>query len=223
MDGRTAVTLLARIRGRLDREWARLGWFLTRTIPALRPIYETRDTQTPITRQMWFWQKVLGYNRHCYWPVHFTSIVNGSVQNVYCGIETCPGYSPGCYIQAIGKIYIGDYTQIAPNVGIISANHDLYDNRKHVPSEVRIGAYGWIGMNAMILPGVTLGDFTIVGAGATVTKSFEEGYCVLAGNPARVIRRLDPALCVRHRSAHEYNGYVRHAEFDVFRRRNLAV
>jgi acetyltransferase-like isoleucine patch superfamily enzyme len=48
-------------------------------------------------------------------------------------------------------------------------------------------------MNAVILPGVTLGENTIVGAGAIVTKSFPEGWCVLAGNPARVIRKLDPA------------------------------
>ncbi len=217
------MSFVSRLGGRIGREWANLGWFVARTIPALRPIYETRDTQAPITLKMWFWQKVLGYNRHCYWPVHFTSIVSGSERNIYCGIETRPGYSPGCYIQAIGKIIIGDYTQIAPNVGIISANHDLHDNRKHVPSEVRIGAYGWIGMNAMILPGVTLGDFTVVGAGAVVTKSFPEGYCVLAGNPARIIRKLDPTLCVRYRSVHEYNGYVKHAEFDAFRRRYLLV
>jgi acetyltransferase-like isoleucine patch superfamily enzyme len=130
---------------------------------------------------------------------------------------------PGCYIQGIGKIYIGDYTQISANVGIISANHDVYDNRKHKASEVRIGKYCWIAMNTTILPGVTLGDFTIVGAGAVVTKSFTEGYCVIAGNPARLIRRLDPASCVRHRSEYEYNGYLRHADFDAFRRARLAV
>ena len=46
---------------------------------------------------------------------------------------------------------------------------------------------------------------------------------MLAGNPARIIRKLDPTLCVRHRSVHEYNGYVKHAEFDAFRRRYLFV
>lgn len=45
-------------------------------------------------------------------------------------------------------------------------------------------------MNAVILPGVKLGDHTVVGAGSVVTKSFEEGYCVVAGNPGRQIRRL---------------------------------
>lgn len=217
------MSIFTRILGRAQREFDSLGRFVTRTIPALRPIHETRDTQTPITVRMWFLQKVLGFNRAAYWPVHFTSIVSGSWQNVYCGIETCPGFSPGCYIQAIGKIYIGDYTQIAPNVGIISANHNLHDNRKHIVSEVRIGSYGWIGMNAVILPGVILGDFTVVGAGAVVTKSFEEGYCVLAGNPARVVRKLDPTQCVRHHSTYEYNGYVKHVDFEAFRQRYLLV
>lgn len=172
---------------------------------------------------MLFRQKVLGHNRNAYWPMHFTSLLTGPAANVYCGIETCPGYMPGCYVQALGKIYIGDYTQIGPNVGIISSNHDLHENQSHTPSEVRIGAYGWIGMNAIILPGVTLGDFTIVGAGSVVTKSFAEGYCVIGGNPARLIRKLDQKDVVRHRSVHEYNGYIRHDDFESYRREHLAV
>lgn len=49
----------------------------------------------------------------------------------------------------------------------------------------------WIGMNSMILPGVELGNRTIVGAGSIVTKSFKEGNCIIAGNPAKVIRNLN--------------------------------
>jgi acetyltransferase-like isoleucine patch superfamily enzyme len=48
------------------------------------------------------------------------------------------------------------------------------------------------------MPGVVLGDFTIVGAGAVVTKSFEEGYCVIAGNPAKIIRQLDKTACIAY-------------------------
>ena len=47
-------------------------------------------------------------------------------------------------------------------------------------------------MNVVVLPGVELGDGTIVGAGAVVTRSFPEGECVLAGNPAKIIRTLGP-------------------------------
>ncbi len=46
-------------------------------------------------------------------------------------------------------------------------------------------------MNAVILPGVTLGDHTVVGAGAIVTKSFPDGHCIIAGNPAKEIRKID--------------------------------
>ncbi len=62
-----------------------------------------------------------------------------------------------------------------------------YDTRKHQVGEVRIGKYSWIG----ILPNVVLGDFTVVGAGSVVTKSFQDGYCVIAGNPARIIKKLN--------------------------------
>lgn len=207
----------------LYRLLLRSYWSIIRALPQTRAIYYTRETQTPISVAMWFMQKVCGWNRHVYWPVHYTSTVV-AWKNIYAGIETAPGYAPGCYIQGLGKIYVGDYTQIAANVGIISANHDPYDNRKHLVSNpVRIGRYGWIGMNAVILPGVELGDFTVVGAGSIVTRSFAEGYCVIAGNPARLIKKLDPTLCVEHRSTHEYFGYVPKARFDEFRKQYLYV
>ena len=188
-----------------------------------RIVARTRSTQTPVTFRMWAYQKILGLNRGAYWPVHFTSTVT-NWRNVYAGIDVSPGYSPGCYIQAIGEVYIGDYTQIAPNVGIISMNHDVHDSRNHSgKTGVYIGRYCWIGMNAVILPGVTLGDFTVVGAGSVVTKCQPEGYCVLAGNPASVIRRLDREKCVPFRNAHEYNGYIPAERFERFCAKRLTV
>lgn len=97
----------------------------------------------------------------------------------------------GNYYQAIGKICIGKGTYIAPNVGIITANHSLEDISKQAESKpVILGERCWIGMNSVILPGVTLGDNTVVGAGSVVTKSFPEGNCVIAGNPAKIIKAL---------------------------------
>jgi acetyltransferase-like isoleucine patch superfamily enzyme len=195
--------------------------YIMQNVPLLKSFYETQDNQTPITFSLWFIQKVLGFNRSAYWPMHFTSQV-GNVRNVYAGIDTSPGYMPGCYIQSEGKIYIGDHTQIACNVGIITANHSLYDTRIHSePEEVSIGSYCWIGMNSVILPGVILGDFTVVGAGSIVTKSFPKGYCVIAGNPARKIKDLPAEKCLRYRNKIEYNGYILHEKFDQFRRKNL--
>lgn len=179
-------------------------------------------SQTPITFEMWFRQEILGVNHGPYWPVHPTSLVMGW-ENVLAGVETSPGYMQGCYIQAIGRIRVGDYTQIGPNVGLISANHAKHDLRSHEPSEINIGRYCWLGMGSVVLPGVTLGDFTIVGANAVVTRSFPEGHCVIAGNPARVVRKLERAICVEHKSPQEYHGYIRKADFEAFRKASLNV
>lgn len=192
-------------------------------IPYFRFVRETRDSQNPRTFRTWFAQKMIGFNRRVYWPVHFTSKVN-QWQNILVGVDTSPGYEPGCYIQGIGRIHIGDYTEIAQNVGIISANHDQYNHSEHDRGDmVRIGSYCWIGMAAIILPGVELGDFTVVGAGSVVTKSFPQGYVVIAGNPASVIRHLDPERCVRYRYEHEYRGYILASRFEQWKRWRLWV
>ena len=191
-------------------------------IPYLNVIYFTKETQTPVKLKHFLWQKILRINSKPYWPVHFTSIVSFP-KNIYCGIETSPGYSPGNYIQGYGTIYIGDYTQIGPNVGIISSNHDIYDNSKHVLKKIIIGKYCWIGMGAIIMPGITLGDYTIVGAGSIVTKSFKDGYCIIGGNPAKLIRLLNKEKCVFHKSVHEYNGFIPNKKFETFRKGKLNV
>ena len=183
---------------------------------------QTINTQTPITFDLWYNQVVKGHCRNAYWPVHQTSYVYNP-KNIFCGIETSPGFSQGNYIQAFGKIYLGDYTQIAANVGIISANHRLEDNRKHIIKDVKIGKYCWIGFGAVIMPGVELGDYTIVGAGAIVTKNFTDGYCVIAGNPAKIIKKIDKDKCIFHKSKHEYNGYIPSDKFEEFRQNNLNI
>ena len=97
----------------------------------------------------------------------------------------------GNYYQAAAKISIGKGTYIAPNVGLITANHDF--NNLNIWSEAKpitIGEKCWIGMNTVVLPGVILGNHTIVGAGSVVTKSFSEGNCIIAGNPAKLIRKI---------------------------------
>jgi len=185
-------------------------------------VYKTHGTAAPITFLNLFYQKVLRINGTAYWPMHFTSTVTG-VKNIKIGIGTAPGLSPGCYIQGGGKIYIGDYTIVAPNVGIISANHELTDHRKHKEGTVEIGSYCWIGMNAVILPDVVLGDYTMVAAGAMVTKSFEEGYCVIGGNPARVIKHLNKDDCSAYQNRYEYFGYMPAEKFSSFRKNKLMV
>ena len=190
-------------------------------LPVVKHIVRTRRTAAAITFGTLFFQKIIGINRRVYWPVHFTSKVTNP-RNIRIGVGAAPGLSPGCYIQGIGKIFIGDYTIIGPNVGIISANHDAYDHTTHQKLTVTIGRYCWIGMNAIILPRVTLGDHTLVAAGSVVTKSFPDGYCVVAGNPAKVIKTLDPDRCIERKNEHEYYGYIPSTEFEAFQR-HLAI
>jgi acetyltransferase-like isoleucine patch superfamily enzyme len=72
-------------------------------------------------------------------------------------------------------------------------NHDLADYRCYVAGDpIVIGKNSWIASAAIILPEVVLGEHTVVAAGAVVTRSFPEGNQILAGCPAKVLRRLAP-------------------------------
>ena len=100
--------------------------------------------------------------------------------------------SPGLYLQNFaGHITLGHGCYLAPNVGIITANHDPLHLDEHLEAQdVVIGEGCWIGMNSVILPGVVLGPKTVVGAGSVVTRSFADGHAVIAGTPARQIKSL---------------------------------
>ena len=68
-------------------------------------------------------------------------------------------------------------------------------------------------MNSLIMAGVELGPSTIVGGGSVVTKSFTDGYCVIAGNPAKVIKYLDKSR-VKMPKHPEYYGYIPKDQFE---------
>jgi len=102
-----------------------------------------------------------------------------------------PGYMPGQYIQAINGIIIGKNVRFGPGVKIISANHNFNDFSKHDNADpIIIGDNCWIAANAVILPGVQLGNHVVVAAGAVVTKSFTDN-CLIGGVPAKIIKELD--------------------------------
>ena len=159
-------------------------------------------------------------DKRIYWPVHRNSEVTHP-DNIYVGINSNIGTRPGCYIQGNGGIYIGNYVRIASNIGIISGNHDLYDHNKHVNKRVEIGDYTWVGMGAIIMPGVILGPRTIVGAGSIVTHSFPEGYCVIGGNPARLIKKLDKDKFIPTKYPTEYYGFIPKNKFKSFAKKHL--
>lgn len=111
---------------------------------------------------------------------------------------------------------------IGPNCMIISGNHDIYNQDEVVRKETIIGDYSWLASSAIVLAGVVLGPRTIVGAGSVVTKSFPDGYCVLAGNPARIVKALDKEKFVCKRPKIEYYGYIREDKFSSFYEKNLS-
>lgn len=186
---------------RLPRAWKNVCLVVIRAVMPL--FYDRRYLRGAMfdeARIGWIWalhgvwqQKILGFNRSVPWPINpFFRISNPDM--IEFDVDDIDNFqSHGCYFQNFAaKIHIGKGTRIAPNVGIITANHDTSDPDLQAEGKpVRIGRKCWIGMNAVILPGVTLGDHTVVGAGAVVSRSFPEGHCIVAGSPARVIRQLN--------------------------------
>lgn len=97
----------------------------------------------------------------------------------------------GCHFQDQGGIAIGDGALIGHNVVLATVNHALEPEkrRRNRYAPIRIGENVWIGSNATILPGVTLGDWAVVAAGAVVTKDVPP-MTVVGGVPARVLRTI---------------------------------
>lgn len=125
----------------------------------------------------------------------------------YEGVEYRPQISLGrdvrinstCHIGAIRRITIGDECLLGSHVLITDHSHGecLFEEAHIHPSsrklyskgEVSIGARTWIGENAIILPGVHVGESAVIGAGAVVTKDIPS-FCVAAGNPARIVKYM---------------------------------
>ena len=112
----------------------------------------------------WFFKAIFRVNVDCPWSVHYTSCVTVA-DRITIGerVEQSFMFSGGCNIQGGNGIRIGDRTIFAPGVKIISAN-------------------------AVILPGVHLGDRAVVGAGAVVTRDVPDGVTVV-GNPSHPLEQ----------------------------------
>ncbi|UDN25711.1 acyltransferase [Aeromonas caviae] len=126
-------------------------------------------------------------------PVHSGCIVSNPDNIIFHPDDLHIFQVPGTYYQNFkAKIYIGKGSYIAPNVGIITANHLFGDLDNHVDGEdIVLGEKCWVGMNSVILPGVVLGPNSVVAAGSVVTKSYPEGSVILGGTPAKVIKTLN--------------------------------
>ena len=91
-------------------------------------------------------------------------------------------------------IYIGDYTMLGPNVVIATAGHpilpELREKALQFNLPVHIGKNCWLGAGVIVLPGVTIGDNTVIGAGSVVTKDIPSNV-VAVGNPCKVLREIN--------------------------------
>ena len=95
-------------------------------------------------------------------------------------------------LSASGGIEFEDGVMLAPGVRIATINHDMNERHtKYTYGKVLIKKNAWIGMGATICPGVTVGEYAVVAAGAVVTKDVPD-YAVVGGVPAKVIRMQDP-------------------------------
>ena len=112
--------------------------------------------------------------------------------NIFIGSDVFLNFN--CVLLDVGTIHVGDFTQIGPAVQIYAADHprDAATRRAclELGRPVRIGNAVWVGGGAIILPGVTVGDEAIIGAGSVVTRDVPAGATVV-GNPARVVARRD--------------------------------
>lgn len=98
-----------------------------------------------------------------------------------------------CTILDVAQVTIGDNCLFAPNVSIYTAGHPLHPVSRNSAYEygiaVTIGDNVWLGGNVVVCPGVTIGSNSVIGAGSVVTRDIPE-WCVAAGNPCRVIRKI---------------------------------
>ena len=97
----------------------------------------------------------------------------------------------GCHFQDQGSITIGDGSLIGHNVVLVTINHDLNpkENRKNHYAPIKIGSHVWIGSNATVLPGVTVGDWAVIAAGAVFTKDVP-ARTVVGGVPAKILKAV---------------------------------
>lgn len=115
-------------------------------------------------------------------------------KNIEVGKNFFANYN--CTILDVAKVKIGDNCQMAPNVAIYTAGHPIHPATRNSLYEygkpVTIGDNVWIGGNTVICPGVHVGSNVVIGAGSVVTKDIPD-WCIAAGNPCRVIRKITDA------------------------------
>jgi acetyltransferase-like isoleucine patch superfamily enzyme len=172
----------------MNQRDARPRWY----IRLLAPLYQHRGRGS----------KIYGSVRMDTPPYRRFSLGRQSVIESYCCINNAVGdvvigddTRVGIHNTIIGPVIIGSHVNLAQGITVTALNHNFDNSDKRIDeqgvstSQVVIGDDVWIGANAVVLPGVTIGTHSIVAAGAVVTKDVPP-HSLVAGVPAKIIKKI---------------------------------
>ena len=172
----------------MNQRNARPRWYVRLLTPLYQhrgrgsKIYHSVRMDTPPYRRFSLGQKSV---------VESYSCINNAVGDVIIGDYT----RVGLHNTIIGPVIIGNHVNLAQGITVTALNHNFNEADKRIDEQgvstgqVVIGDDVWIGANAVVLPNVSIGRHCVIAAGAVVTKDVPDG-CVVAGIPAKIIKRL---------------------------------